>query len=283
MFRLVHKGMGRMVMTTTRTYRSHHYRLLCTFNNISDQELQESFEGFWPKVFSLQVLSSDAGQKTFLHLDGKCLLGPLPYSLYTFAILQDPLLKKYAFNPTEFAIGAEEAFKQFSLAIASREFLNFANGFIKSSAVANFVQNTVSENLYNICVDALNKNKMDSPETTMESIDVSAVHYLALETRLIRNNLADIDIDTTETATAVTSGKRKKVFPYPVDSVVAKITMVLQATENYRTRYNPTEDDAGYAGGESTVSHSRVNITQCTFEGCISGHAPLDWKIISIG
>lgn len=288
MFRpLLTRGVGRTTTITKVGAKPYiHCRFLCTVNNLSDRELQESFKGFWSKVFSLQVLVSDAGQKNFQNLDAKSLLGPMPYSLYTFAILQNPLLQKYGFNPAEFAIGAEEAFKQFSLAIASREFSNFAKGFIKSSAVATFMQSTVSENLYNICVVALKHN---SSETTMESIEVSAVHYLALETKVIKSNLFDVDSETTETETAVVNesglGERRKISPsYPVDSVVTEITMVLQATENYRTRYNPTDIDLdGYDGGEQTVVRSRVTITQCTFEGCISGHAPLDWKIISIG
>ena len=270
-----------------RFFKNHHYRFLCTYNNISDRELQESFKGFWPKILTLQVLGSDAGWKKFLQLDGKSLLGPLPYSLYSFVILQDPLLLKYGFNPSDFAIGAEEAFKQFSLALSSTEFANFANGHIKSSKQAIFLQNAVSQNLYTACLNALRKDQLGSPEVTMKSIEVSAVHFLALETRVVRNNTENAESDL-EISESDQTASRKIPESFPINSVVAEITMVLQATETYRTRF-PSEvekeaahPDEGEHTDGCTVVHSRVNVTQCAFEGCISGHVPLDWKIISI-
>eukprot|EP01035_Chromulina_nebulosa_P002690 gene2690-3657_t len=86
--------------------RSSPCRQLFSSKDMSDWELQESFQGFLPKlIWTLQVLNTDAGLESYRVLNKKGLLGPSPESLYVFALLQNPLLAKYGFDPADFIVG----------------------------------------------------------------------------------------------------------------------------------------------------------------------------------
>lgn len=234
-------------------YRFQNHRHHRHYNNLSDRELQESFKGFWPKFLSLlKVLSTDAGRQGARNLYHKNLIMGDKFGLYTYALLQNPLLIKYGFDIFEFAIGAKYAYQKHMSALLSAEFRNFAKGLRKSSAAATFLQNSTSKQLYN---DYLTTLKEGSGTAIVDHIVVDLIHPFHMATHIIRNDEKPIESPFLDLMywLRLLPPKVNIMCDYPDDSVVATVRVFYFSKE--------------------------IRCMRCEFEGCISGHVPLDWKI----
>ena len=258
---------------------------------MSDWELQESFKGFLPKlIWTLQILNTDAGLESYLALKKKGTLGPSPVSFYVFALLQNPLLAKYGFDPADFIIGARSAFQRYSLASSSVEMFDFANGRLKTSEAAKLVRQSVWKFMYNTNILVL-KQLDEGPIRIVETLDISDVQIYFARTTVIDNDHSDEDSlvsewDIKSFSDLKSSEFKKCFFSNPIGSVVATVGLKFIATDKYREHVCGTMRNRMKANCSpdewkryNTELYTRIHYKQCVFEGCISGHVPLDWKI----
>jgi hypothetical protein len=256
-----------------------------------DWELQESFQGFLPKlIWTLQILNTDAGLESYRVLNKKGLLGPSPESLYVFAQLQNPLLAKYGFDPVDFIMGAESADHRVAMAFHSVEIFDFANGRLKTSEAAKLVRQSVWKVIYDANI-TVKKQFEEGPVRIIETLDISDIQIDFVKTSFITSNDDDDDSLVLESDfkyfyTVKSPEFRKCFFRYPSGSVVATVGVKFMVTDKYREHVcgamlksfqaNNTPDE--WKSWETEL-HTRIHYTLCVFEGCISGHVPLDWKI----
>eukprot|EP01036_Dinobryon_divergens_P035093 gene35093-45424_t len=257
----------------------------------SDWELQESFHGYLPKlIWTLQVLNTDAGLESYRVLNKKGLLGPSSESLYVFALLQNPPLAKYGFDPVDFIIGSQSAITQYYLASSSLEFVDFAHGRLKTSEDAELVHQTVWKAIYDAGI-IVSKQVDYGLVRVSEKIDLKDAHIHFVKTNIVQGNSDEfvVSIDTdVRTSSAVKSPEfEKSFFQYLIGSVVATVGVKVEVTDTYRNRWcgiMPPIVKAIHTDDEweqrTTKLHTRSNHKQFIFEGCISGHVPLDWKIV---
>ena len=254
---------GGSFMTNSGTHAAGSSLLGCWFqqrqhrylNNLSDRELQKSFTGFWPKFSSLiKTLATTKGWREFTNLRDKRIIRG-DFGLIAFAQLQNPLLIKYGFDIIDFAIGAKQAYKKHMRALLSAEFRNFAKGHRKSCAAATFLQSSTTEQIYNNYLATL---KSGSRSAIVDDIDVFLTYPFYLVTAFIRNDEIPVETPLTDMmhSLQLLPPKEHVMFNYPDDSVVVTVRVFFFSKE-YRCM-------------------------RCEFEGCISGHVPLDWKIKSL-
>ena len=272
--------------------RSSPCRLLFSSKDKSDGELQESFHGFLPKlIWTLQVLSTDAGLESYRVLNKKGHLGPSPKSLYVFALLQNPLLAKYGFDPADFIVGAESAYHRYAMASSSVEIFDFANGRLKTSEAAQLVRQSIWKVMYDANFTVL-KQLEEGPIRVVETLDISDIQIDFAKTSVVTddgNNGNDslvLQSDIQSFSVVKSPAFRKRFFRYPSGSVVATVGVKFMVTDKYRQHVRGSmlkSFKANFTPDEwkiwSTKIHTRIYYKLCVFEGCISGHVPLDWKI----
>ena len=248
-----------MINAKTKSMGTIRYcRWLSNFNSsLSDRELQESFKGFWPKLLSLRVLFTVAGREHFLSLFERRLVFPSSYGFMSFAFFQNPLLHKYDFDLIEFSIGAKHAYQQHMSALRSTEFENFAKGRRKSSPIADFLRSSTNKSLYNEYLTTL---KGGSATALVDFIDPGITRPYYVYTKFIKNDEPPEEVTPLKELLYDLKliGPREDIaFKYPDESVVAVIFVFF-------------------------LSLSDNRVMRCEFEGCISGHVPLEWKIKSL-
>ena len=255
---------------------------------MSDWELQESFQGVLP---SLQDTDA-ASLASYEALNEKGLLGPSPDRAYVFALLQNPLLAKYGFDPADFIIGAELAFKKYTLASSSLEFQDFANGKLKTSAAATFVRQSVCKLMYDANIAVTKQWGCYGPVNVKINLELKDLHIYFAKTSFIESSDDDSVVsnewDIKSFSDVQSPEFRKSFFRYPVGSVVATVGVKFMCTETYREHWYgamPPQVRSLHTAEEWKERHSELHTRtaleqQCMFEGCISGHVPLDWKIV---
>ena len=107
-------------------------------------------------------------------LNKKGHLGPSPKSLYVFALLQNPLLAKYGFDPADFIVGAESAYHRYAMACHSVEIFDFANGRLKTSEAAELVRQSIWKVMYDANITVL-KEVNDAMITVVDTLDISDI------------------------------------------------------------------------------------------------------------
>ena len=266
------------------SFQTPSYRSFFSSKDRSDCELQESFQRVLPKiVWTLQVLFTDAGLASYEALNEKGLLGPSPKSVHIFALLQNPLLAKYGFDPAEFIVGAALAYKRYSLASLSAEFLDFANGRLKTSAAATLVRQSVWEAMYDANIFVC-KEVDGGPGRVLESFDLSKSQICFVKTTLIEDSSEDSLINKWDirkfSDLKSPYFQKKSFFRYPVGSVVTTVGVKFMVTGSYRYYVRGKMQTNLFKKKWSTELDTQIlRYDQVTFEGCISGHAPLEWKI----
>lgn len=260
---------------------------------IEDRALVKSFDGLVPKLASAYntVMNSNARAEMKRLIDGKVLVPAYVPALACFSQLQNPVLKKYKFNPVEFMEGATEAFKQIHLAIASTEFSKFCNGERKESPKADLLKASLSPYLFDACTRAARHLYKGDKTLVMTHVDVSKRALLSLETFIYVDLLAShkklVD-DTVNALLKKETPDKTDVSPikastddpihdavvnnledYDIEvaeqtftegSVIVRATVMYEAEETYAETNNLSK------------SHSRLAHSMWTFEGCISGN-----------
>jgi len=237
-------------------------------SGIPDKQLQISFEGLVPKILSLQILRNKSEQQKFADLSNKGVLPPHFHGLMLFSCLQNPLLIKYNFDPSDFLLGAKEAYIQINKAIASKDFANFANGYLNESPSNTLLKESLSPKFYAACLKTSKAFNNAKTQVIMTDVKVLRIMMDAVETTII-------DSDTIESLeTDVPDQIQTPV--YPKDSVIATVDVFFEAEESYEsTIHLETEKEP------VLTKSSRINKSRFTFQGCISGQIELDWKVVT--
>ena len=99
-------------------------------NNSSNKSLNLSFQGVIPKLLALEkgLISSGTGRKEYIELQKRGIFSTTFQGLVLYSHLQNPLLKKYAFDLSDFFEGAKESFKLIRNLSASKDFVEYSIG-----------------------------------------------------------------------------------------------------------------------------------------------------------
>ena len=99
-------------------------------DNISNKSLNLSFQGVIPKLLALEkgLISSGTGRKEYIELQKRGIFSTTFQGLVLYSHLQNPLLKKYAFDLSDFFEGAKESFKLIRNLSASKDFVEYSIG-----------------------------------------------------------------------------------------------------------------------------------------------------------
>lgn len=234
----------------------------------TDRQLQGSFFGFLPKLLSLQNLLDIEGRKKFSSLVENSVIDASVGGLIAFSHLQNPLLEKYGFDPIDFYIGATEAFKRISKAMASKDIIDFTRGRTPSKPDSLLIlESTVSKRILSACFDSAKMLQEENVEIVLTDIEILNAKLSSVSVSIVDDDLAPPDGDN-----------EKKEPSYPIDSVLALIDVDFMVEESYNGKYPVREGSSD----RQEVSSKRLNSVCFTFEGCISGHVDLDWKVVHI-
>lgn len=98
-------------------------------SKISNKSLNLSFQGLIPKLLALQkVLLSDKGLDEYVGLKLRGIFKSTFHALVLYSHLQNPLLKKYAFDVVDFFEGAKESMKMILEFSGSKDFVEYSVG-----------------------------------------------------------------------------------------------------------------------------------------------------------
>lgn len=222
-------------------------------NTPLDKELQLSYEGIAPRLFTLKDnLMQVEGQDKFLKWIGDGVIGGggVLKSFMVFSDFHNPLLLKYDFDPEVFLVGAKKAIEQVHLSLGSRDLWSYSNNIVAESPAAVLLEAAFDERLYSECLKA---SRQCSANIFIRDIDILTTSISAATTKVI-----DKDEE----------GEKGGTCPYNPNSVVARVDVYYEAEE---VHFNYTTE----------TELSRPTSSKWTFEGCISGHSDLDWKIVS--
>ena len=110
----------------------------------SNKSLNASFQGVIPKLLALEKsINSDPGRKEFIELLKRGLFSSTFQGLVLYSHLQNPLLKKYAFDISDFFEGAKESFKMIHKLSVSKDFIEYSIGKPFSSVIEYFFLNNL--------------------------------------------------------------------------------------------------------------------------------------------
>jgi len=293
-------------------YRSFFKKLKLSPNNISSRSLksnsgtnsnteidlllQNQYDGFIPRLMSLWTLTQDSGINKLQKLENDSVIdSQKPLSALTlYADLENPLLTKYKFEPAEFVVGAKHAFMAISTAICSTDFNNFVNGFVNISETQDLLKDVLSRPIYTACYIATRDLHKAGISTRLVKNEISLFVMNGARTSVVTQETikkapsTDIKSKNQETdevdmsSVSATSGisGRDSIIPeellpkpveYPIGAVIANVDVHVESRETYETRI---------LGGQDMTS-DRSATTVWTFEGCISGHTELEWRIIA--
>eukprot|EP01038_Epipyxis_sp_PR26KG_P009377 gene9377-12635_t len=223
--------------------------------------------------------------------------------------LQHPLLEKYKFDPVDFIVGANAAFQIVYESYNSKDFIDFAKdqSSIKMPAAAEILNEVLHPSIYAEMLHAtkyyVEKQKSDyvleniKCNTFLYNIRIALITEEMETTRLkyepkllktvkdfqnayefmatiLKNQNLSADLETIELYQLF----MKHDIAYPIGSVVARIKVRYQLHENNSMK------DLFPCMTRSTFNLDAVNqMTNIwTYEGCISGHTELNWKIIGV-
>jgi len=295
--------MRRLIPTSTRCGKAfvRYNSGVSEASSLEDLALVNSFSGIVPKLTSAyNTLINTSARTEFKKLcDNKVLFPNYAPALLTFCQLQNPVLKKYKFDPAEFAEGATEAFKQLHLAMASTDFNSFISGASQESPAADLLKSSLSPYLYDACAKAARHLNKEDKTLIMTEVNVNQIALVDVETfihfdllarnkELIENFINAVKSESTLKSDATTLKRLEAeeaavdagIFPEEVEvepientfvdgSVIVRASVMYEAQENYADASN------------LSLKHSRLAHSTWTFEGCISGQTDLDWKVVA--
>lgn len=268
-----------------------------------DKALISSFSGIIPKlsVAYNTLMNSDVRAEFKKLVDEKVLIPSYPAALATFTTLQNPVLKKYKFNPVEFMEGATEAFRQLHLAMASTEFSKFCNEEKVESPKADLLKSSLSPYLFDACASAARQLYKVDKKVFMKDLNIGRRALLSIDTfvhvdlyaqnkKLVDDLVSAIKEETAAKVAASDPKDKESVNeavstateailesieveseqkPFTEGSVIVRATVMYEAEETYAETNNLNN------------THSRLAHSLWTFEGCISGQTELDWQVVA--
>lgn len=285
-----------------------------------DLLLQNQYDGLMPRVMSLWSLLNDEGMEKLKKLEKDAVIDPQkPLSALTlFADLQNPLLKKYKFDPSEFIVGAKHGYSTISAAICSIDFNNFVNGFTNISENQDLLKDTLSRPIYTACYKATRDLHKAGVSTRLISNEISSFVMNGARTTVVTQEISKAPTSTpppttdpnTVNAVASTSSisegsvvKVDETRGMTSETATASTSVPnLTSVDNDR---NPAEEllptlveypigsvvasvdvlvetketyETRILGGQDMTTQ-RSAVTVWTFEGCISGHTDLEWQV----
>lgn len=252
-----------------------HYHRGTEGHHGKDRQLNESFTGLLPRVLSLQNLFQEKGRQTFsdLFLNDVIVTEQLFTGIKLYTDLQNPLLQKYQFNVQDFFVGSKEAFIQIQKAITMMHLMNHdlikerKENYQLEEIHMGLLEASVSPKLYQIIEKQLREpihpvsNGFADYVINMNSVKMNSIVIEHVKTKVI---------ETEEDAVAVATDAQS-LLQYPVGSVLATVDIVFENDQVYE-----------HCEDRSKPKIKRTIASKWQFQGCISGHVPLNWMIISM-
>ena len=266
------------------------YSPLCVSKESADRQLQESFRGLWPKLVAMTTLFEDQGLRNFSDMANKSIVAKSFGGCLAFASLQNPLLRKYAFDPADFLQGAETAFSYISRAKISKDFIDFASESIKESEseAATLLRQSVHWKLFETLQEKAKSLKSEPFEITVTDFQVQKSNIIWATTRVV---------DETYHQKLRAENEKHPGTLYPLDSVLAIIDVSFEAEQAISVNIRNKSLDLPFISGnindvlgEKTVQRlfariANFNITAgLRFQGCLSSGlsqqpVSLDWMV----
>eukprot|EP01038_Epipyxis_sp_PR26KG_P009379 gene9379-12637_t len=235
-----------------------------TSNELDDLKLQLSFQDPFNRLIKSNFFLSKEILEEYNRLISLNVLstnptyGSILNRFILFDDLQNPLLKKYNFDPVDFMEGANEAFKQIFTIFNSIELSNFSKGNIQESSKAELIKSVTVPKIH---------------DTVFEALKGAKFVTMLKDFKIVSNFIETISTD-------IITKENDKSIRYPQGSVVAYVTVNFIVVESYifknRDLLSLLPDDDDDKTIDRTVSH------MWTFESCISGHKEMDWIICKI-
>jgi hypothetical protein len=261
----------------------------------TDRQLHDSFVGIIPRVFSLQTLIKKQGRHMMsqLILDDVIATDSLLTGIKLYTDLQNPLLQKYTFSPYTFLSGAKEAFLQIQKAIIMLHLMN-NNRFCERNE--NYQLSEYSTNLLKISLspdlfrrieeltnepiesisDAFNDYILNTNSIKLNSMIIEHVETKIIEGKEERTGERDVSESSSEEKEEeekfLTKGTSSRI-QYPIGSVLSIVDVNFEFEQVYQH----------FDEREITKPKVKRSVSSnWRFEGCISGHIPLNWMVISM-
>jgi hypothetical protein len=243
----------------------------------SDRQLHESFHGLLPRLLSLKNLFQEKGRQTFseLFLNDVIVTEQLFTGIRLYADLQNPLLLKYAFDVQDFFSGTKEAFLQTQKSITLLHLMkndlmmDRRENYQIDEVHKHMLKAAVSPKLYKLLqlkllqrIDPVSEASRDYIIDS-ESLKLKAIVMEHVETKLIEGDECNL-----------TTGNivdEHSLISYPVGSVLATIDVIFESEQLYENCEDPEKPLV-----------KRIVHSNWKFQGCISGHAPLNWMVIAM-
>jgi hypothetical protein len=154
---------------------------------ISDRDLQIEFSTVGAKLeLVLSLLLRVEERKKFAALQNKNIIGTenILENGAVYVCLQNPLLKRYDFDPAEFLEGAKFGFEAVYSAIASKDFFEFCNKTVENSESHELLSSTLSPTLYDACVRAQKLLHSQGAAVTLKELSIPRFHISAVFTSI---------------------------------------------------------------------------------------------------
>mmetsp|Transcript_21513 Transcript_21513/g.36027 ORF Transcript_21513/g.36027 Transcript_21513/m.36027 type:complete len:406 (-) Transcript_21513:332-1549(-) len=154
-----------------------------------DEDLQLTFDSFEERLALAMNFFSADGFAKYQKLVSEGII-PVARGIFPikqvelYILLQNPLLARYQFDAKEFLLGAKDAFSVVHQTIASREFANYANGYVKSSEGNDLLEATLAPRLYQACLEASRELNKQGVSITMTGLTVSQVMLSHINTEI---------------------------------------------------------------------------------------------------
>jgi len=266
-------------------------------STLEDRALQESFEGWWPRMLALQNLSDNEISMQMENLLRKKIVDPVKIfsAAKIFIDLQNPLLAKYKFDVVDFAEGVRKAYAATTHSLAkvveSMTVRDAPIDPVEVEASRSLLQEVHSDEMWKKVQKALKEAelmketlqsvetgdnkfniKIEFPTVILSKVVVQTVTVNSISTRVIERKSDDTE-GASSAITKINSTTDEDLRRYKVGSVVATAEVFIEAEEEWVP--SSSKSDA------KTFTRPITEIW--VFEGCISGQSPLQWIIKSMG
>lgn len=243
----------------------------------NDRQLHESFNGAMPRLLSLQNLFQEKGRKMFseLFLNEVIVTEQLFTGIKLYTDLQNPLLQKYRFDVQDFFHGTEEAFIQTQKAITLLHLINNdlvadrRENYQLKEIHRNILRAALSPKLYSAVQQKLSERIDPVSDAfrdyilTIDSLQLNSIIIEHVTTKLIEgdecNNQPGNIVDD------------YSMISYPSGSVLATVDVVFESEQLYE-----------HCELKEKPKVKRTIHSSWKFQGCISGHTPLNWMVVAM-
>jgi len=232
--------------------------------------MHDSYKGFMPRMLTLQNLMDTPGRTEVASMikSGVASADRPMSTLILYTDLQNPLLKKYKFDPKSFLVGSKEAFLQVHQAIASADFFNFSNGFSTTSDANTILKSSLHPKLYSACSLACKDLHGKNIQTFMTSAIVNSISMERVTTdiqqgnieeksnsdRVVEGGVKENDIGSDSSVKSVTEGAESSVRDVKQEEEDKEINILNAANGTSDTPPSDTPPSA------SSSSDATVNV-----------------------